>query len=451
MSERIDGANPFHGDPSDTEQHGVSLKFKSIKGTKDILPQESSRWQFVEASIRSVMHAFNYKEIRTPMFEETALFGRGIGELTDIVAKEMYTFTDRSDTSLTLKPEMTASVIRAYIQHNLGEQFPLVKVYYVSPMFRQERPQAGRLRQFHQFGAEAIGGGNPEIDAETIALAMAVYERLAIKNVALKINSVGCEKCRPAYREELKSYLHDVFDRLSPESKNRFDQNPLRILDSKDETDRTLTKHAPLMKDHLCEECAVHFRGIQAALSSWDIPFTIDGTIVRGLDYYTKTSYEIISTDLGSQDALTGGGRYDLLVKQLGGKPTPSVGFAAGIERLLMVMERQGIPIPAAAHPLVFLAGADEAGKKWVAATSTALRRAGISCEIDLLGRSLKAQMREADRQQATYVIIVGERELQQKELRAKQMFTGEQVVISLGRIVHDLGKLGGNEAGKAR
>jgi len=427
------------------------LKFKSIKGTKDILPEESPRWQFVEETIRSVTQTFNYKEIRTPIFEETSLFARGIGELTDIVGKEMYTFTDRSETSLTLKPEMTASVIRAYIQHNLGEQAPLVKVYYLSPMFRQERPQAGRLRQFHQLGAEAIGGAGPGVDAETIALAVTVYERLGIRNFALKINSVGCEKCRPAYREQLRSYLRTVYDQLSAESQSRFDQNPLRILDSKDETDRKLTQKAPLMKDNLCEECDTHFRGVQSALSLWKIPFIIDGTIVRGLDYYTKTAYELISTDLGSQDALAGGGRYDLLVEQLGGKPAPAVGFAAGIERLLMVMERQGVTIPAADRPFVFLAGADEPGRTWGVELSMALRRAGIACEIDLLGRSLKSQMREADRQHAEYVIIVGERELQQNELQAKQMSTGEQISIERSNLVNDLLKLSGHEKGKTR
>ena len=422
------------------------MKFKSIKGTKDILPDESHRWQFVEQMIRSVMHAFNYKEIRTPVFEETALFARSIGELTDIVGKEMYTFQDRSETSLTLKPEMTASVIRAYIQNNLGEQQPLTKVYYLSPMFRQERPQAGRLRQFHQFGAEAIGGSNAVIDVENIALAVAVYECIGIKNFTVKINSVGCEKCRPAYKDKLKSFLGRAYNKLSQESQSRFEQNPLRILDSKDESDIKLTKDAPLMKDHLCEECTSHFQELQAVLSSFHITFTVDGRIVRGLDYYTKSAFEILSTDLGSQDALAGGGRYDLLAEQLGGKPTPAVGFAAGIERLLMVMEKQGIEIPNNVHPHVFIAAADERGKNWAIEKAMELRHAGISCETDLLSRSLKAQMREADRQRAAFVIIVGEQELKQQQLTMKRMATGEQIVVKLSDLISQVQQLTGSD-----
>jgi histidyl-tRNA synthetase len=418
------------------------LKFKSIKGTKDILPDESGRWQFVEQAIRSVMHAFNYDEIRTPLFEETSLFARGIGELTDIVGKEMYTFTDRSETSLTLKPEMTASVIRAYIQHNLGERQPLTKVFYISPMFRQERPQAGRLRQFHQFGAEAIGGSNAVIDAECIALAVAVYEHLGVKNFSVKINSVGCEKCRPAYKEQLRAFLRAVYDNLSPESQARLEQNPLRILDSKDGGDAALTAQAPLIKDHLCEECSRHFDRLQSALSLLKIPFTVDGRIVRGLDYYTKTAFEIITGDLGSQDALAGGGRYDLLTEQLGGKPTPAVGFAAGIERLLMVMEKQGIQPVDGVHPQVYIAAADEHGKRWALEKASELRRAGISCETDMLERSLKAQMREADRQHAEAVIVVGEHELLQRQVTLKRMSSGEQTAIPAEGLVTELRRI---------
>ncbi len=385
------------------------------------------------------MHAFNYREIRTPVFEETGLFARGIGELTDIVGKEMYTFQDRSGTSLTLKPEMTASVIRSYIQHNLGEQQPLVKAYYLSPMFRQERPQAGRLRQFHQFGAEAIGGISAAIDAEVIALSATIYESFGVNNFTLKINSVGCETCRPIYKELLRGYLQKKFNELSQESQLRFDQNPLRILDSKDEHDRALTKDAPLMKDHLCKECAEHFTELQETLRSLDIKFEVDGRIVRGLDYYTKTAYEIISTDLGSQDALAGGGRYDLLVKALGGKPTPSVGFAAGIERLLMVLEKKNAFMEEGSHPLLFIAAADEQGRKWALRQAMKFRRLGIACEIDQLGRSLKAQMREADRQRALYAVIVGVQELQAHEIVLKHMGTGVERTLKLDTLGDEL------------
>lgn len=382
------------------------------------------------------MHAFNYREIRTPVFEETSLFARGIGELTDIVGKEMYTFQDRSENSLTLKPEMTASVIRAYIQNNLGELQPLTKVYYLAPMFRQERPQAGRLRQFHQFGAEAIGGSSAAIDAESIALAMEVYRSLGIRNTILKINSVGCEKCRPAYRENLKKFLTAVQSQLSGESQRRLEQNPLRILDSKDETDRALTNNAPLMKDHLCDECRGHFLELQQHLSGIKVSFEIDGRIVRGLDYYTKTAFELISPDLGAQDALAGGGRYDLLVEQLGGKPTPSVGFAAGIERLIMVMDQQQLFQGEQPHPVLFITAADDAGRKWSMEKAAECRREGLPCEIDLLGRSVKAQMREADRQRATFVLIIGEHELQRGEATLKEMNSGTGATLPLSNLI---------------
>ncbi len=414
------------------------MTFKSIKGTKDTLPGESHRWQHVEGVIREAMHSFNYREIRTPAFEEAALFARGIGELTDIVGKEMYTFQDRGGTMLALKPEMTASVIRAYIQHNLGEQGQLVKVYYISPMFRQERPQAGRLRQFHQFGAEAIGGSSAAVDAEIIALSAEIYRRLGIKNFSLRINSVGCEKCRPAYKALLKKSLEAVKSRLSEESQRRFETNPLRILDSKDETDRKLTKDAPLMKDHLCPECAGHFEELQAVLASFQLKFEIDGRIVRGLDYYTKTAYEIISADLGSQDALAGGGRYDLLVGELGGKPTPAVGFAAGVERLLMAMEKQGIPQGNPQNPRFYIAAADAPGRSWAIGAAHRLRSEGIGCEVDLLGRSLKAQMREADRQQAKYVVVVGENEIRKGVVNIKSMADGTESAARLENLIDE-------------
>jgi histidyl-tRNA synthetase len=408
------------------------MKFQSIKGTKDILPHESGAWQALEEKIRAVMHVFGYREIRTPVFEETELFSRGIGELTDIVGKEMYTFEDRSGTSVTLKPEMTASVIRSYIQHNLGEQQPLVKVYYLAPMFRQERPQAGRLRQFHQFGAEAIGGQRSAIDAEIITSAMEVYREVGIGGAELRVNSVGCEKCRPAYKETLKRYLKPKLSKLSPESQRRFEQNPLRILDAKSETDRDQTRDAPLMLDHLCDECKAHFNELKQTLEAMSIPFAVDGRIVRGLDYYTKTAFEIVSRDLGSQDALAGGGRYDLLVKQLGGKDTPAVGFAAGIERLLMAMEMQKKTPEITLHPVVYLASADDSSRRHVVQEALSLRRKGIACELDHLHRSLKAQMREAGRQNAEFVVVIGGKELETGQVRVKNMRSGEEKRASL-------------------
>jgi len=382
------------------------------------------------------MEVYNYREIRTPVFEETALFERGIGEQTDIVGKEMYTFSDKSGTSITLKPEMTAGVMRSYIQNNLGEQQPLVKVYYIAPMFRQERPQAGRMRQFHQFGAEAIGGLNPAIDAEIIALSLEVYRSLGIKNFELRINSVGCALCRSKYRDALQKYLYPHLEKLTEESRKRFETNPFRILDSKDEEDRVITKDAPLMKDHLCPACAEHFTGLQKYLTLLDIDFLVDGRIVRGLDYYTKTAYEIISKDLGSQDALAGGGRYDLLVQELGGKQTPSVGFAAGLERLLMVMEKQKLNIGPAPSPRVFIIAADDGGRQWSLTKAIEMRRRGISCDIDFVERSVKSQMREADRQQAEYVIVIGEDEINRRQVRIKNMVDGSEEVVGFDRII---------------
>lgn len=381
------------------------------------------------------MAAYNYQEIRTPMFEQTSLFARSIGEQTDIVSKEMYTFLDRSEESITLRPEGTASALRAYIQNNLGELSPLTKLYYLGPMFRQERPQAGRLRQFHQFGAEALGSSSPQLDVETMMLPREVYLQLGIKDTTLHINSVGCPTCRPKYQEKLIAELEKVYDKLTPESQARLRLNPLRVLDSKDERDREATKNAPLIKDFLCTECAVHFEAVQSLLGALTVPCRVDGRLVRGLDYYTKTAFEITSTALGSQDALAGGGRYDLLVEELGGKPTPSVGFAAGMERLMMVLEKAGT-IPAKQQvPVLFIAGLDEKSRSWAFIKAMKLRSLGIPAEVDFLGRSLKAQMREANRQEAAYVIVVGDAELGSGQAKMKNMKTGDERPVQLDHI----------------
>jgi histidyl-tRNA synthetase len=411
------------------------LKFKSIRGTKDILPGEVESWQFAEETIRRVMGIFNYREIRTPVFEQTGLFARSIGELTDIVSKEMYTFKDRSEESLTLRPEGTASALRAFIQHSVGEQAPLTKLYYIGPMFRQERPQAGRLRQFHQFGAEALGSSSPQLDAEMMLLALRVYCELGIKDFSLKINSVGCQNCRPPYKAKLLEALGAVRNQLSPESQARVDQNPLRVLDSKDEGDQALTKNVPLIKDHLCEECGKHFSEVQKLLQTTSTPFIIDGRLVRGLDYYTKTAFEITSTALGSQDALAGGGRYDLLVEELGGKQTPGVGFAAGIERLLMVLAKVGPQRTADLRPMLFIVTIDEEARRWAFAKAHDLRSKGLRVEVDYLGRSVKAQMREANRQESHFTVVIGETELQSHSARLKNMQTGDDVQVNLDEI----------------
>jgi len=408
------------------------LKFKSITGTKDILPAESYRWHHVEQTFHHLARCYNFKEIRTPVFEQTELFARGIGELTDIVGKEMYTFQDRSGNSLTLKPEMTAAVIRAYLQHNLGQQLPVSKVYYLAPMFRQERPQKGRLRQFHQFGLEIIGTPHADADAEIIIMTAQYYLLLGIDNFELKINSVGCEKCRPGYKEKLKDFLRPALSNLSEDSQRRFETNPLRILDSKDKSDQEATIDAPLQKDHLCEECDKHFNQLQEILTATQITYTVDGRIVRGLDYYTKTAFEFISSSLGSQDALSGGGRYDLLAKEIGGKHVPAVGVAGGIERLLLVLNQSGEE----PHPMVYLAAADNETRTWLYEIAKQLRHNNISCETDLMQRSLKAQMREASRQKSTYTIIAGTDERNRNEVMLKHMERGDQQRVNADELV---------------
>ncbi len=411
------------------------MNLKSIRGTKDILPAESPLWQDAEDAIRRVMATYNYLEIRTPIFEQTSLFSRSIGELTDIVSKEMYTFLDRSEESVTLRPEGTASVIRAYIQNNLGEQSPFSKLYYIGPMFRQERPQAGRLRQFHQFGVEALGSSSPHLDVEIMLVPLEVYRRLGITETALFINSVGCQNCRPAYKEKLIAELQKISGKLSPESQTRLLLNPLRVLDSKDERDLNATNNVPLMKDFLCNECAVHFDGVQSMLKTLGVSYTVNGRLVRGLDYYTKTAFEITSTALGSQDALAGGGRYDLLVEELGGKPTPGVGFAAGMERLMMVLHKTGSLRAKRQIPSVFIIGIDEQSRSWAFTKATHLRTSGIPVELDYLGRSLKAQMREANRQEAEHVLVVGDSELRSGKAMLKNMKTGNERQIELDDI----------------
>ncbi len=400
---------------------------KAITGTKDVLPGDIQRWKHLENIVENVFAAFNYKEIRTPVFEETALFARGIGEETDIVGKEMYTFTDRSETSVTLKPEMTASVVRAYIEHSLGVKQPLNKLFYISPMFRQERPQAGRFRQFHQFGAEAIGSTSPLIDAEMIQMAYDIFNRLGLKDICVKINSLGIPESRDNYKQILSEYLADKKDNLSEDSRVRFEKNILRIFDSKVESDQQIMKDAPLLIDYLDEESKTDFDILKDALTRANIPFEIDAKLVRGLDYYTKTTFEVISGKVGSQSALCGGGRYDLLVEQLGGKPAPGMGFAAGIERILLACENENaFSLPDDSIDL-YITRLDKELSSVVYNIASYFRRANISVEIDYLERSVKAQMREANKYNSRFVLFVGGEEFINGTLNLKNMADGSQ------------------------
>jgi len=407
------------------------MKFQKIRGTRDILPEEIPRWQKAEATIRSVMSAYGYAEIRTPIFEETELFARSIGQLTDIVSKEMYTFKDRGEKNLTLRPELTAPVVRAFIENNLGEILPVNKLYYLGQVFRQENPQAGRLRQFHQFGAELLGPAAPAADAECVALAVDLYRQFGLAEFAVEINSVGDAQCREPYKTALRDYLRPRLSKLCAACRERFESNPLRILDCKVESCRAETEGAPHFVDHLCQPCADHFAQVCNMLETAGIAFSINHRLVRGLDYYTRTAFEIISKQLGAQDALCGGGRYDLLCEELGGKPTPAVGFAAGMERLMIVLEKNKWPTPPP-PPSVFIAPLGAAAQTWAFAQARKLRQRGWRVEVDLLGRGLKAQLREANRQQAAAAVIVGENEIATQNVQVKNLRDSTQAEIAM-------------------
>jgi len=417
------------------------MTYKRIKGTQDILPETTGVWQSVESVIRKTMDIYNYREIRTPVFEHTTLFARSIGQLTDIVSKEMYTFQDKGKKSLTLKPEMTAPVIRAYLENNLSAQSSLTKLYYLSPLFRQENPQAGRLRQFHQFGAEAIGIKSPHLDAEVIMLAMQIYHTLDIAGLNLMINSVGTPLSRQKYTIALKKYFKPLLAEYCKECNQRFQINPLRILDCKNKTCQQLNQQAPKMLDFLETESLDHFNLVQSVLEENAVPFAVAPYLVRGLDYYTDTVFEITSKQLGAQDAICGGGRYDLLAEQLGGKHTPAVGFASGIERLLMVMEAQNLIRTNEKKLEIYLCllGEKAAAKGMV--WTQKLRSAGFKVDRDYQQRSLKAQMRDANKQQAKIVLLLGEEELTRQNFTVKEMTAGLQTEIPFSDIISYLKK----------
>jgi histidyl-tRNA synthetase len=415
---------------------------KAVTGTKDILPSDIPRWKYLENTVEKIFNNFNYKEIRTPVFEETALFARGIGEETDIVGKEMYTFKDRSDTSLTLKPEMTAAVVRAFVEHSLSAQQPLVKLFYMSPMFRQERPQAGRFRQFHQFGAEAIGSKSPLLDAEMIQMAYEILKSLGLKNLTVKINSLGTPESRENYKKLLKNFLEDKKDKLSEDSRRRFGTNILRIFDSKIESDQNLIKDAPKLIDQLDEESKIDFEVVKEQLGKSGIPFQIDPALVRGLDYYTKLTFEIDSGSVGAQTALCGGGRYDLLIENLGGKPTPATGFAAGIERILLACENEkSFSVPELAIDVYLIRIDNELGS-FVSELAGKLRKENLSIDFDYLQRSVKAQMREANKLNARYVLFIGGDEYKDGMMILKNMSTSKEEKVAINQISEFVAKL---------
>ena len=412
---------------------------QSIKGTKDILPNQSHGWQALKVIIRSTMNNYGYKEIRTPAFERTELFSRGVGEETDIVSKEMYSWTDQGGENLTLKPDLTATVVRAFIQHNLREQSPINKLYYIDTLFRRERPQKGRYRQFHQFGIEAFGSENPEIDAEVIAVALAVLNKLGLEGLTLKLNSIGSPECRTLYRQAIRSYLKPYLNDLSEISQRRFDKNPLRILDTKIPHEIEILNDIPNVSDSWPPEDIAHFEELKSLLDAMDIQYSLAPRLVRGLDYYTRTTFEITSSALGAQDALCGGGRYDGLVKTLGGKTTPGIGFAAGMERILLAMGNFDSNIN---NTQLYIVGLGDAVRPIVVKLAEDLRQNNIRTNFDPLRRSLKAQMREANKADARYAILIGDQELESGEVELKDLSTGDQKKIALDKLVDHINSL---------
>ena len=405
---------------------------KKIKGTEDVLPKQSYRWQFVERIMREEARCFGFKEIRTPVFEHTELFARGVGDTTDVVQKEMYTFDTKGGESVTLRPEGTAGAARALLEHSLANEGLPIKAYYLTSCYRYEKPQAGRLREFHQFGVEEYGTSSPVADAEVISLADSIFRRLGIEKLHLEINSIGCPECRPKFNAALKEYFGAHRDKLCGNCLNRLEKNPMRLIDCKVPSCHEIAQGAPSILDFLCEECEAHFEQVKKYLAVAGIEYKVNPTIVRGLDYYTKTVFEFVSDAIGSQGTVCGGGRYDGLIEQLGGQHLPSLGYAMGIERLLMVMENQGIEIPAPEPCALYIAGLGDAAQVKAFELIAQVRSCGLSAEGDVVGRGLRAQMKYADKIGARFSLVLGDNELEENRAKVKNMTTGEQTELAL-------------------
>lgn len=411
------------------------------KGTKDVLPEKSAKWQYVENTAREVASLFNAKEIRTPTFEHTEVFLRGIGETTDIVNKEMYTFNDKGDRSITLKPEGTAGVARAFVENGM-HNLPLpAKLYYITQCFRYERPQAGRLREFHQFGIEFLGASGAETDAEVILLAKTLLSKLGVQNISLYINSIGCPKCRKNYSDALKAYLRQNIDNLCPLCKERMEKNPLRVLDCKNDECKKINANAPIILDYICDECKTHFEKVQSLLSKAGVDYKVNPSIVRGLDYYTKTVFEFVSDNIGAQGTVCGGGRYDGLIGEFGGTDVPGIGFAVGIERLLMLLENTGVQIPEDSGVKLYIASMGELEAQKAFELCAQIRANGISCEIDHMGRGIKAQFKYADKIGAKFVAVIGSNELENSEVKVKKMADGSEQLVKFSDLVEFITK----------
>ena len=403
---------------------------KAIKGTRDIFSPEVEKWQFAERKIREICAIYGYEEVRTPLFEATELFARGIGEVTDIVTKQMYTFKDSSDQSVTLRPEATASLVRAFVERGLDKEPSITKWYLIGPMFRYERPQKGRYRQFSQWDLEVLGTEDPAVDAEVIEVLLRLLKEVGIREYQLQLNSVGCSDCRPRYTAALQQILRPQKEKMCVDCQIRIEKNPLRVLDCKVEADQPIIETLPAIDDYLDEECRNHFTRVQEFLKLSDIPFVRNKRLVRGLDYYTRTTFEVIAGGLGAQNSVAGGGRYDGLVEELGGKPTKAIGFALGIDRLILAMPEEAKE-PSGVRTFI-TAMSEEAFSYAFQNIQRPLRDAGISSELDYQRRSLKAAMRQADKRQVEWVIIVGDDEMKEKKITLKNMKSGEQGKIDI-------------------
>ena len=405
---------------------------RAPKGTNDITPEDSAKWRYIEDKINKICFDYGFSEIRTPVFEHTELFERGVGDTTDVVQKEMYTFNDKGGRSITLRPEGTAGAARAFLERNIYAQPLPAKLYYNITCYRYEKPQAGRMREFHQFGAECYGAEGPAVDAEVVMLAQKVLTSFGIPGLRLSINSIGCPKCRAEYNKALKEYFKGCYDSLCPTCQGRFEKNPLRILDCKSEVCKSLCEGAPMLLSYICDECKGHFEGLKNYLEAADIPYSVDPTIVRGLDYYTKTVFEFKTNLPGTQGTVCGGGRYDGLIEELGGSHIPAVGFAMGIERILLAMEEAGSMPDIDTDPDLFVATIGQKADLYSMKFIKRLRDEGVSVVRDYTDRSLKAQMKYADKTGAKFVIVLGESEIEQGSARIKNMATGEEREISL-------------------
>ncbi len=410
----------------------MKLITKIVEGARDVLPSQSYKWQFVEDIMHKQARSYGFREIRTPVFEHTELFERGVGDTTDVVQKEMYTFLTKGGKSITLKPEGTAGAARAVLENGVYNDGYPIKAYYITPCYRYERAQKGRQREFHQFGMEVYGAGSYFADAEVICAAKSVFDRLGIKHIRLELNSIGCQNCRPKYHQALKAYFDGHKEELCETCLSRLDKNPMRILDCKSPVCSEIAKNAPVVLDYLCEECSSHFDGVKKCLDAVDVSYTVNPRIVRGLDYYTRTVFEFISEGIGTQGTVCGGGRYDGLIEELGGQPTPSLGFGMGMERLLMILENEGIALPEPPVCDLYVIGLGEQAKMKAFGIVEGVRNSSLIAEGDIVGRNLKPQMKYADKIRARFTMVIGDSELETNRAKIRNMQTKEEKEVAL-------------------